>query len=256
MTTMDPPATPAPFLTHNETAPGPAVILCDHASNHDPACVNGGDLGLSDADMSRHIAYDVGAAGLAAALAPMLDASAVLSQFSRLVIDPNRGADDPTLVMKLYDGSIIPANRHADAAEVARRKRAFFDPYHAEVTRVIDRVAARGTPPRLISIHSYTPQLRGRPPRPWHVGVLWDRDDRLAGPLIRMLRKDPDLVIGDNEPYTGQLQGDCMYTHGTLRGLPHVLIEVRNDLIETEAAQRDWAARLAPALKALIPVAA
>ncbi len=234
-------------------APGPAVLLCDHATNTVPPWVNGGDLGLSAADMDRHIAFDPGAAAVTRHLAQALNGPAILSRFSRLVIDPNRGDDDPTLVMKLYDGSIIPANRHADAAEVTRRKTRAYDPYHQAITTQLDRMEARGITPHLISIHSFTPQLRGKPPRPWHIGVLWDRDERIARPLIDALAAQPDIIVGDNEPYTGQLQGDCMYRHGTQRGLPHVLIEVRNNLIATATGQQAWAARLAPILAALIP---
>ena len=247
--------TEPPFEIVDGHAPGPAVILCDHASNHVPACVNGGDLGLSAADMGRHIAWDVGAAGVARDLGPVLSAPVVLSRFSRLVIDPNRGADDPTLVMKLYDGSIIPANRRVDGTEVARRKAAFYDPYHRAVSDTIDAVAARRGVPHLVSIHSFTPQLRGRPPRPWDVGILWDRDGRLAVPLIAALQAEGDIVVGDNQPYTGQLKGDCMYRHGTERGLPHVLIEVRNDLIASEDGQAAWASRLGRILAGLIPAA-
>lgn len=236
-------------------APGPALILCDHASNAVPEWVCGGNLGLSAVDMSRHIAFDPGAAGVSRALARRLNAPAVLGRFSRLVIDPNRGAEDPTLVMRLYDGSIIPANRKLTAEDIAVRKARLFDPYHNAITAQIDAMQTAGVTPHLISIHSYTPQLRGKPPRPWHVGVLWDSDDRLARPVIDSLAADPDLCIGDNEPYTGQLQGDCMYRHGTQRGLPHILIEVRNDLISTPEGEEIWAARLASTLAPLIPVA-
>jgi predicted N-formylglutamate amidohydrolase len=222
------------------------LFLCDHASNAVPPDV--GDLGLSEADMARHIAYDVGARGLTLALADLFEAPAVLSRFSRLVIDPNRGEDDPTLVMKLYDGSIIPGNRDAGPEEVARRLTAHYRPYHDAITAALDGALAQGVEPRLLSIHSYTPQLRGRAPRPWHVGVLWDRDDRIAGPLIARLRAEDELVVGDNEPYSGQLRGDCMFRHGTSRGLPHVLIEVRNDLIADAKGQQAWAALLARCL--------
>ncbi len=245
-----------PFERLAPDAPGPALILGDHASNHVPSWCGGGDLGLSAGDMARHIAYDVGAEGVVRRLSALMHAPAVMSRFSRLVIDPNRGPDDPTLVMKLYDGSIIPANRHADAAEIARRRELAYDPYHDAITAQIDAMLANGVVPHIVSIHSFTPQLRSRPPRPWHVGVLWDRDDRLARPLIERLSIEPDLVVGDNQPYTGQLRGDCMYRHGTSRGLPHVLIEIRNDLIVTPDEQAAWAARLAPVLGDLIPVAA
>jgi predicted N-formylglutamate amidohydrolase len=160
------------------------------------------------------------------------------------MIDPNRGETDPTLVMKLYDGAIIPGNRQAGAGEVEQRLRTIYRPYHEAVTRGIDRALDEGTTPSIVSIHSFTPQLRGRSPRPWHVGVLWDQDDRIAAPLLERLRAEDELVVGDNEPYTGRLKGDCMWRHGTCRGLPHVLIEVRNDLIADAAGQAAWATLL------------
>ena len=223
------------------------ILLCDHARNAVPPEI--GDLGLPPEDMGRHIAWDVGARGVTLGLAARLGAGAVLSTFSRLVIDPNRGEDDPTLVMRLCDGSMIPANRHIDQAEIERRKIAYHRPYHAAIREAIDEIEGAGETPILVSIHSFTPQFKGRPPRPWHVGLLWDRDDRLLHPLLTRLRAEGDLIIGDNEPYTGQLHGDCMWTHGTGRGLPHVLIEIRNDLIESPDDQADWAARLAPMIR-------
>jgi len=231
-----------------EDRPGRWLVTCDHASNRVPDWVAGGDLGIGPADMGRHIAYDVGAAGLAEALGTGLDSPVILSDFSRLVIDPNRGEDDPTLCMKIYDGSIIPANRHADAAEVDRRLALFHRPYHDALGAVI---AARRDPV-IVSIHSFTPQLRGRPPRPWHVGVLYAGDTRLALPLIARLRAEADLCVGDNEPYSGHLPGDALDRHGVAPGRLHVLIEIRNDLIATPAAQAGWGERLAPMLDAAL----
>ena len=176
------------------------------------------------------------------ALARLLDAPAILTRFSRLVIDPNRGEDDPTLVMRLYDGTIMPANRHVTPHEVERRLDAYHRPYHAAIEAEIDARLAAGRPPALVAIHSFTPRLRGRAPRPWHVGVLWHLDGRLAAPLIARLRAEPDLCVGDNEPYSGQLEGDTLSRHGTAANLPNVLIEVRQDLIATETGQRLWAA--------------
>ncbi|MXU64028.1 N-formylglutamate amidohydrolase [Oceanomicrobium pacificus] len=234
-----------------ELVPGrpgvPLLLVCDHASNAVPAAL-GGTLGLPREDMERHIAFDVGARGLTLELAELLGATAILSTTSRLVIDPNRGEDDPTLVMKLYDGSIIPGNRAVDEAEVARRLAAYHRPYHDAITAHLDAMIARGEAPQILSIHSYTPQLRGRAPRPWHVGVLWDEDARIARPLIDRLMREPDLCVGDNEPYSGQLRGDCMFTHGTQRGIAHALIELRNDLISDAAGETAWARRLAPIL--------
>jgi predicted N-formylglutamate amidohydrolase len=233
------------FETANPDGDPSLLLLCDHASNAVPREINGGDLGLPAEDMARHIAHDVGARGLTLGLAERLGCPAVLSTFSRLVIDPNRGEDDPTLVMKLYDGSIIPANRVVDGAEAAERLNAWHRPYHRAVREAIDRAEAAGARPAILSVHSFTPQFRGRPKRPWHVGVLWNRDDRLVAPLLAGLRAEGDLCVGDNEPYSGRLAGDCMDTHGTRRGLPHALIEVRNDLIAAPEGQAAWADRLA-----------
>jgi predicted N-formylglutamate amidohydrolase len=220
------------------------LITCDHASNGVPAFL-GGTLCLPDGDMGRHIAYDVGAAGVTRALADLLDAPAVLSCFSRLVIDPNRGEDDPTLLMKLYDGTIIPGNCHAGPAELDQRLNACYRPYHDAYARL----AARRPDTVICAVHSFTQQLRGRPPRPWQVGILHSHlDSRLAIPLIVRLRKEPDLCVGDNQPYDGHLPGDAIDRHALRPGRPNILIELRNDLIETEAQQQAWAGRLAPIL--------
>lgn len=236
-----------PFFIHGETRPGRWLITCDHATNMVPPDVNGGDLGLPRADMERHIAYDVGAYGLAQHLGELLDSPVIASHFSRLVIDPNRGEDDPTLLMKLYDGSIIPANRHADAAEKARRLDAYYRPYHEALARLaaLPHVV-------ILSIHSFTRQLRGHAPRPWHVGILHTDDTRISDPLLARLNSESDLVIGDNEPYTGHLKGDAIEKHGTTFHRPNVLVELRNDLIADHQGQKDWAARLAPIFEATL----
>lgn len=235
-----------------ESRPSRLLITCDHAANTVPPDL-GGSLGLPVSDMARHIAYDVGAAGVARELGELLDAPVVLSNFSRLVIDPNRGEDDPTLLMKLYDGSVIPGNRQADAAEKARRVLAYYRPYDAALARMV----ARQPDVAIVAIHSFTPQLHGRPARPWHVGVLhaaWD--SRFSDPLIDLLQAEPDLVVGRNEPYPGHLPGDAIDRHALQAGRHNTLIEVRNDLIEDEVGQRHWAARLAPLLeRALATVA-
>jgi predicted N-formylglutamate amidohydrolase len=201
--------------------------------------------------MARHIAYDVGAAGVARALGEILNAPVVMSHFSRLVIDPNRGEDDPTLVMKLYDGSVIPGNRHVDAMERERRLNAYYRPYHAALTRM----SARRDDIAIVAIHSFTQQLHHRPPRPWHVGVLHAEDTRLSDPLIDLLEAEADLVVGRNQPYSGHLQGDAIDRHALAQGRHNTLIEVRNDLIEEEAGQDHWAARLAPLLERALALA-
>ncbi|MFA5580414.1 MAG: N-formylglutamate amidohydrolase [Paracoccaceae bacterium] len=252
--------THTPYMIEGADRPSRWLITCDHASNAVPADVAGGDLGLPAAEMGRHIAYDVGALGVARELARLLDAPMIASNFSRLVIDPNRGEDDPTLLMRLYDGTIIPANRNADATERARRLRLYHQPYHAALAAL----AARRDDTVICAVHSYTRRLKGRMGRPWHVGLLsaWDR--RLSAPLIASLRADTALgakvsaetgepwCIGDNEPYAGHLPGDSIDRHGLQHGRPNVLVELRNDLIDTPAGQTRWAARLAPHLIAAL----
>lgn len=226
------------------TRPGRWLITCDHASNHVPDAVAGGDLGLPAADMQRHIAYDIGARGLTLALAELLDSPAILSRFSRLVIDPNRGPDDPTRVMKLYDGTIIPANGYATDDDIAWRIGALYDAYHDAYADL----AAQRDDTVICAIHSFTPQLRGRAPRPWEVGILYADDDRLARPLITACEAQ-GWVTGDNEPYKGHLPGDSIDRHALQAGRPNVLIELRQDLIADEAGQTLWAQRLAPILQ-------
>jgi predicted N-formylglutamate amidohydrolase len=229
-------------------AGGGLLVLCDHASNRVPG--EYGNLGLPEAEFARHIAFDPGAATVARRLALKLRAPAVMSTFSRLLIDPNRGDDDPTLIMRLSDGTAIPGNAAVDPDERARRLRLYHAPYHAAIEAAIGRALATGRPPILVSIHSFTPVWRGRY-RPWHAGILWDRDDRLAAPLIEALRTDPQLVVGDNEPYSGALANDTMARHGTARGLAHALVEIRQDLIGEEAGAIAWADRLAATLSSL-----
>ena len=233
-----------PFSIHGEDRPGRWLITCDHATNTVPPDLNGGDLGLPREDMERHIAYDVGAYGVAQHLGQLLNSPVIASNFSRLVIDPNRGEDDPTVLMKLYDGSIIPANRHADATERERRLAQYYRPYHDQLARLAALPHAV-----IVSVHSFTRQLRGRDPRPWHVGVLHAEDTRLSDPLLRLLRQEPDLVTGQNEPYGGHLPGDAIDRHASAFGRPNVLIEVRNDLIADHDQQHAWAERLAPILE-------
>ncbi len=229
------------------------LFVCDHASNAVPKAY--GTLGLEEGAFVAHIAYDIGAAQVTRALAQAYGAPAVLARWSRLLIDLNRGADDPTLVMKLSDGRIIPGNRNADAAEVEKRIELFHRSYHAAIAEQIAKLRDAGVIPTVISMHSFTPVWKGFR-RPWEVGVLWDKDGRLAHPLMAALKR-AGFIVGDNEPYRGELEGDCMYVHGSLNGLPHVLIEIRQDLIAELGAAEAFAARLKPiideALKAMGP---
>jgi predicted N-formylglutamate amidohydrolase len=228
-----------------EGRPGPWLLTCDHASNAVPPMICNGNLGLAEADMGRHIAYDVGAAGVTRHLADLLNAPAILGTFSRLVIDPNRGEDDPTLLMQLYDGTVIPGNRRLDAAERERRLDLCYRPYHAQV----ERLAALYDNTVYVPVHSFTPRLNGRTPRPWQIGVLYGYDARFGQALVKRLQQEPDLFVGDNEPYSGSLAGDSVDRHALHHGRLNALIEIRHDLIDTEEGQLQWAKRLAPILE-------
>jgi len=235
-----------PYKISGENRGSNIVVTCDHASNRIPPEV--GDLGVSSADMERHIAYDVGAAAVAVALGVLLDAPVICSNFSRLVIDPNRGEDDPTLIMQIYDGTIIQGNRHLSQKARDWRLTHCYRPYHAALQRLLKT----RTSPVLIAIHSFTSQLQGQPPRPWHIGILHEKDQRLAQPLLTRLRREPDLCIGENQPYGGHLDGDTIDKHAISHNIPNALIEIRNDLIRSDGTQKAWAARLAPVLHDVI----
>lgn len=222
------------------------ILICDHAENTIPQGY--ASLGLPPGELERHIAYDIGAKGVVERLARLMDVPAVLSRFSRLLIDPNRGMDDPTLIMRLSDGAIIPGNRTLTPEEREKRIAQWYRPYHEAIDSVIDTAHVHHPHPVLLSIHSFTEVWRGTI-RPWQVGVLWDADDRVAAPLIDTFVAEGDLLVGDNEPYTGKLEGDCMWTHGTQRGLPHALIELRQDLIRDAAGQAAWAERIARVMR-------
>jgi predicted N-formylglutamate amidohydrolase len=243
-TEYDVPMTESAFELIPATVATPLLFVCDHAANAVPSPY--GTLGLKAGLFETHIAYDIGAAQVTRALAAAYGAAALLGRWSRLLIDLNRGADDPTLVMKLSDGSIIPGNRTVDGTEVERRILAFHEPYHRAIAAQIDRLGN----PVLISLHSFTPAWKGVP-RPWEVGVLWDQDGRLAQPLMARLA-EAGFHVGDNEPYHGALENDCLNRHGTKRGLPHVLIEMRQDLIANDAMARAFAVRLKPVLDAAL----
>ena len=225
------------------------VLVADHARRDLPE--EYGDLGLPGSEFERHIAYDIGVETVTRELAALLGAPAIMANYSRLLIDPNRGEDDPTLIRQLYDGTVVPANYPMAAEERERRLDGFYRPYHDAVGAMIASVAAAsGKPPLIVSVHSFTPVMQGLA-RPWHAGVLWDLDDRAARPMIDMLAADPALVVGDNEPYDGALRGDTMFRHAIVNGFAHALIEVRQDLIAGQAGVDEWAARLATAVEAI-----
>ncbi|GHD04979.1 N-formylglutamate amidohydrolase [Tianweitania populi] len=225
------------------------LLVADHAGRKLPSRYN--SLGLPPSEFERHIAYDIGVEATTRGLARVLGVPAVLCHFSRLLIDPNRGDDDPTLIRQLYDGTVIPGNYPMSAAERESRLNSFYRPYHQAVAEAVERVSqASGRAPFIFSVHSFTPVMQGIV-RPWHVGVLWDMDHRVAWPLIEMLAADPALRVGDNEPYDGALRGDTMYSHAITQGFAHALIEIRQDLIADQEGVDGWVERLVPILDAI-----
>ncbi len=237
------PGDPPPFEILNEGGAGPCLLICDHASSAIPAAL--GDLGLDAGQRRRHIAWDIGIADVTRRLAEKLDAPAVLSGYSRLVIDCNRQLDDPSSIAQESDDVPVPGNRGLGPADRRARAEACFWPYHHAISAQIRRMRAAGRAPLLLSLHSFTPVMQGFE-RPWHIGVLWNRDGRLARLLLAALGRDPAICVGDNQPYDGRLgRGYGIAVHGEQEGLPHALLELRQDLIDTHTGAEAWAKRLA-----------
>ena len=244
------PGDPPPFQRVNPDGRAPLVLVCDHASDAIPRALNG--LGVAARELQTHIAYDIGAAGVARLLAERFEAPLLLSGFSRLVIDCNRAPGVPTSIPPVSDAVPIPGNQGLDAAARQARADQLFAPYHAAIDAQLDACAARGVQPCFLAVHSCTPVFAGFR-RPWHFGVLWNRDGRLAGPLIAELARDGEVCVGDNQPYSGRDgHGYTLPTHADARGLPHATIEVRQDLINSAAGIERWARRLGDALATVL----
>ncbi len=232
--------------TVNEDGASPYVLLCEHASNYIPAEYAG--LGLQAADLQRHIAWDIGAADLSRLLSRRLDAPLILSGYSRLLIDCNRPLLTPTSIPTRSEDTEIPGNHGLDAEERERRAAAYFTPFQDRVVATLDRRQRSGTPTIVFAVHSFTPVFRGVA-RPWQCGVLYAAAVGFGRGLVTRLAADPDLVVGDNQPY--QIGGTTDYTvpvHGDGRGITAALLEIRQDLIATPAGIEEWAQRLVPAL--------
>jgi predicted N-formylglutamate amidohydrolase len=241
---------PSPFVVLHEHGTTPALVVCDHASRAFPRTL--GRLGLPELPTWQHIAWDIGAGELTRGLAHALDAPAVLAGYSRLVVDCNRRPDDPEAFREASDGWEIPGN--ASLGELERRTRlaCLFDPYHEAIAAMLAGFRRRREVPMVISVHTFTPTMAGTA-RPWHVGVLWDRDEASARRLIDDLRAVEGLVVGDNEPYSGRHPSD--YTidhHAELAGLPHVCIEVRQDMLESPAGVERWVRILSRLLRSVV----
>jgi predicted N-formylglutamate amidohydrolase len=219
------------------------VLICDHASRRLPAAL--GDLGVSAADLERHVAWDIGALALAQALSRHLDAPLIAQNWSRLVIDCNRPPGVPASIPLRSEQVDIPGNRDLPAQDADLRVQEIFAPYHARITEELDRRAQAGVPTLLVSVHSFTPVYAGFV-RPWHIGLLYGRDARMASALLTTMRAARRWVVGDNEPYAVSDTTDyAIPVHGERRSLPHIGLEVRQDLTATADGQAEWAERIA-----------
>jgi predicted N-formylglutamate amidohydrolase len=240
---------PAPFEIIPATSDIQLVLSCDHASNRIPRSLDG--MGVPPDALRRHIAWDPGASEVTQRIASVTGAVALLCEYSRLVVDCNRRLDDPTLILDHADGQVVPANQDLSKEQRAARIAAIHTPYHDALQSEIDQRVDAGRPPALVSIHSFTPVLQGMR-RPWHAGVLWDKDSRIPLPLMAALTEE-GFVVGDNEPYSGRAHWD--YTidhHAEAANIPHAVIEIRHDLILHEEGQREWGDRLARILSEII----
>lgn len=230
---------PSPVEVVGAERSGLFVVLCDHAGQALPRAL--GNLGLTAAELESHIAWDIGAAGVARRLAHELDAPLFLQRYSRLVIDCNRPLTAPDSIPVQSGGIAIPGNEGLTSLQAEARAEAIFGPYHA---RISDLLAQRSHY-LLVTVHSFTPELYGQR-RPFHAGVLYEQDTRLAAPLLSLLRDEPGLIVGDNEPYRASAATDyAIIEHGERRGAPYVELEVRQDLVADEAGQAAWAKRFA-----------
>lgn len=236
-----------PVVLHRAHGQGALLLLCEHASAHIPPHYAG--LGLSPADRERHIAWDLGALDLSLALSALLDVPLVAATHSRLLIDLNRDPNAADSIVLSSEDTRIPGNQDLSLAERRLRRQWLYEPFHNAVDQLIDTRLGAGQSTAVLSIHSFTPRYRGVL-RPWHAGVIAQRDLRLGTALLKGLRQDPALTVGDNEPYGPH---DGVYhsaeRHGEQRGLPCAMLEVRHDLLATPEGVRAWAERLAEVIR-------
>ncbi|MCW2307493.1 N-formylglutamate amidohydrolase [Rhodobium gokarnense] len=240
------PDEPKPFEVANRAGSSPVFLTCEHAGRRIPRAL--GDLGVPGHEMDRHIAYDIGAEDLARRLSARLDAPLVLQPYSRLVVDCNRPPESPQCVPEISDGTAIPANRGISPLAHRQRVEDIHTPFHGTVAGLLDARQTAGQPALLVAVHSFTAELAARPePRPWHVGLLYNRDDRLARHLMAGLEVHASSYLSTfNEPYTVEDDSDfTIPVHGEKRGIPHVLLEVRNDELATPAGRETWTGILA-----------
>ena len=238
----------SPFV---EAMPGvgrPVLLLCDHAGLLIPDAV--GELGVSQANLMRHIGWDIGASAVTRQLAERLGAAALFNHVSRLVIDVNRRPRTATSIPAISDGCVVPGNQQLSDIAVDRRISDYFLPYHRAIAHAIARFRRQGQIPVIIAVHSFTPHLDGND-RPWQAGVLWRGDRRLAGPVLDMLNRQSDLIVGDNQPYSGQREfGFTVTFHAQRTRVPHIMFEIRQDEIDEPAGVARYARLLGDCLEA------
>jgi predicted N-formylglutamate amidohydrolase len=232
-----------PVMEENAAGRSPFLLTCDHYGRLIPRIL--GDLGVPAGELTRHIAWDIGIAGVADALSKQLDAHLIAQRYSRLVIDCNRPPAAPSSIPRISEATTIAGNEGLERDAAEARRRGIFDPYHRRIREVIEQRLREGRPTVLLSLHSFTPVYAGVI-RPWHIGTLYHRDTRLPPLLLKLLRAESDLVVGDNEPYAVSDETDyTIPVHGEARGLMNSGIEIRQDLIANPAGERQWAERLA-----------
>ncbi len=246
------PEDPAPFVLHNPDAIVPVLLICDHASKAVPRSMD--NLGIAEETLNLHVGWDIGAADVTRRLANEMSAMAVLAGYSRLLIDNNRQPGDPSSIPAASDNIIIPGNRNLTEEQQIDRTDQFFWPYHHAIADAIAHLWRNGLPPALFSVHTFTPSMNGKN-RTWHIGVLWNRDPRMALPLIHKLRSHGEgLRVGDNQPYSGKDIAYSLDMHAGRAGLPHCAVEIRQDLVSTPSGAEYWAEILAEVLHDILSI--
>lgn len=244
---------PAPFQLFNERGQGLGLIICDHSGNRVPRALKG--LGLAKSELNRHIGWDIGTEDIGRYFSKALDMPAILAVYSRLVVDLNRAPHHPECIPAVSDHTEIPANAGLSKRDKEQRLKELFRPYQEQIGKQVDRFIKKKKTPLILSIHSFTPELDGKK-RPWHIAILWNKQEKLAKQLIaEVRRKHPGLLVGSNEPYTlkdGRFVGSTMYRHAEQNGLPYVFVEFRQDLVDTKEKAQYWAELFLQVLKPVI----
>ncbi len=246
------PEDPEPFELHNPDAIAPVLLICDHASKAVPEKMN--NLGIDEESLNLHVGWDIGAADVTRRLSNEMNAMAVLAGYSRLLIDNNRQPGDPSGIPEVSDSISIPGNQKLTEDQQIERTEQFFWPYHHAIADAVAHLWRTGLPPALFSVHTFTPSMNGED-RAWHIGVLWNRDPRMAMPLIHKLRSHGEgFHVGDNQPYSGKDIAFSMDMHAGGAGLPHCAVEIRQDLVSTPSGAEYWAEILAEVLRDILSI--